>query len=357
MNFEKQLCSVLTEVTGASQWIHLFPMGVSQGWDGRGPYILRDKAHAEKVIAASLREKVDLMIDRDHQKDLLPAGTVVLAAGWMKEFQVRDDGIWARAEWTETATAQLNAKELRYISPVFSVNKDTRMIGRIMRASLTNTPNLELTAVASAQTTQTSDQEENDSMDKHLLAIATLMAITSPANADAIVTAAQERFTQLETLQLELASIKKAVGAKEDAVAKDVVELATALVNKKTETPDPAKFVPIAQFNELASQVADLNKHRATASATEAVEQAMRDGKVSPAMKSWAMDYATSDLAKFQEYLKTAPQIVTAGQQQPGTAVAGKDGLTAEEIEICSQMGISQEEFKKTKEAEAKTSA
>lgn len=357
MNDELQLCSVLTEVTGASQWIQLFPMGRSLGWDGRGPYILRDKAHAEKVIAASRREKVDLLIDRDHQKDLLPAGTVVLAAGWIKDLEAREDGIWARVEWTETAAQQLNAKELRYISPVFSVNKDTRMIGRIMRASLTNTPNLELTAVASAQTTQTSDQEENYSMDKHLLAIATLMAITSPANAEAIVTAAQERFTQLETLQTELASIKKAVGAKEDAAAEDVVELATALVSAKTAQPDPAKFVPIAQFNELATQVADLNKHRATTAATEAVEQAMKDGKVSPAMKPWAMDYATSDLAKFQNYLKTAPQIVTAGQQNPGSAAAGKDGLTSDEIAMCSQLGLSQDEFKKTKEAEAQASA
>lgn len=353
MNELLQLCSTLIEVTPESQWIHIFPAGTSMGYDGRGPYILRDADQASSVIQASMRSKVDLMIDRDHQKDLLPPGTPVPAAGWIKELQWREDGLHARVEWTESAQTQMKSKEFRYISPVFKVNPKTREVTQVLRASLTNLPNLELTAVASQEINQTSNTEEINSMDKSLLAIAALMALTNPANAEAIVTAAQERFTKLESLETELASIRTALGVDEKAETKTIVELATALKTKSTTTEeaDPSKYVPLDKYNELATQVADLQAHRKQSDADDAVDQGMKDGKVPPAMKDWATAYAKKDLAGFNEYLKTAPVIVTAGQTQKKTAVENGGVLDADDIALCSQLGISQEEYKKQKAA------
>tara|TARA_B100002019_G_C21152386_1_gene538925 strand:+ start:381 stop:821 length:441 start_codon:yes stop_codon:yes gene_type:complete len=116
-----------------------------------------------------------LLIDRDHQIDYAVPGTPVKAAGWIKEMQVREDGIWGRVEWTERALAEIKAKEYRYISPVFMHKKDTGEITAIIRASLTNHPNLELKAVASSQTKNTPSShshKEKDTMNKTLLALA-----------------------------------------------------------------------------------------------------------------------------------------------------------------------------------------
>jgi hypothetical protein len=46
-------------------------------------------------------------------------GGTAKAAGWIKELQVRDDGIFGRVEWTEAAAAAIKAGEYRYLSPVF----------------------------------------------------------------------------------------------------------------------------------------------------------------------------------------------------------------------------------------------
>ena len=50
--------------TLTDQWIHIMPSGLFIGFDGRGPYEMRD---ADAVISASKRKTVDLVIDRDHE--------------------------------------------------------------------------------------------------------------------------------------------------------------------------------------------------------------------------------------------------------------------------------------------------
>ena len=47
------------------------PFGTFQGRDGRGPWHLRDRAHAERVIAATkaFLNGVDVLINYDHQSE------------------------------------------------------------------------------------------------------------------------------------------------------------------------------------------------------------------------------------------------------------------------------------------------
>lgn len=106
-----------------AEWYQLLPMGTFSGRDGRGPYRVLDPTG---VVAAFSRWSCDLCVDYEHQS--LDAGQKagpIPAAGWIKELDPRPDGIWARISWTETAAACLQAKEYRYLSPVFTYDPKT----------------------------------------------------------------------------------------------------------------------------------------------------------------------------------------------------------------------------------------
>ena len=54
---------------GAPEWVKLFGYGTVIGRDGRGPYAVRDQAHAQQIIAATTARQsgADAPVDYDHQ--------------------------------------------------------------------------------------------------------------------------------------------------------------------------------------------------------------------------------------------------------------------------------------------------
>jgi phage I-like protein len=63
------------------------------------------------------------------------------AAGWCS-LEVRNGELWAvDISWTEAAAAAISAKEWRFISPTFGIDKDKR-VTEILAVALTNTPAL-----------------------------------------------------------------------------------------------------------------------------------------------------------------------------------------------------------------------
>ena len=137
----------LGDIDAAPEWIELLPAGVFSGRDGRGPYRVSDP---EAVIAATraLGLETGIPIDYDHATDLAaPQGRPAPAAGWINELAVRNGTIWGRVEWTHHGAAAVTTHEYRYISPVFEHNRDGDVV-RLVRAALTNNPNLTLTAIS-----------------------------------------------------------------------------------------------------------------------------------------------------------------------------------------------------------------
>lgn len=136
----------------APKWIDLIPAGVFAGRDGRGPY---RNDHPEQVIAATrkLGMTAGLPIDFDHAIDFgAPQGQPAPAAGWIKELRLVKGVIQGRVEWTRAGAKALAAKLYRYISPVFEFAADGT-VERLLRAAVTNNPNLYLTAIAAATPT------------------------------------------------------------------------------------------------------------------------------------------------------------------------------------------------------------
>ncbi len=61
--------------------------------------------------------------------------------------EVRDGAVWGNVEWTTKAAARIQAKECRFLSPVFTYQKSDTCIIELTSVGLTNQPNLNLAAL------------------------------------------------------------------------------------------------------------------------------------------------------------------------------------------------------------------
>src|SRR5580698_2847236 len=139
--------TIISEYSSAPEWIELLPAGDFAGRDGRGPFRL---SNPEAVIAATqgLRMDAGLPIDYDHATDFAaPSGRPAPAAGWIRAIEVRDGALWGEVEWTRHGASAVVTREYRYISPVFEYSEDGE-VQRLLRAALTNNPNLYLKAIS-----------------------------------------------------------------------------------------------------------------------------------------------------------------------------------------------------------------
>jgi phage I-like protein len=70
------------------------------------------------------------------------------AAGWGKVAEVREDGLWVRAEWSDEGAAAVNGKRFKFNSPCFSreglvaLGGNRYRVTQLGRIALTNNPNL-----------------------------------------------------------------------------------------------------------------------------------------------------------------------------------------------------------------------
>ncbi len=91
----------------------------------------------------------ELPVDYDHLSIEPKKPGDGIAAGWMKQLQLRNDGneLWAEVEWTEPGAKHIERGEYRFVSPSFVkdyTHKDGRKIGTtLIAAAITNFPFLE----------------------------------------------------------------------------------------------------------------------------------------------------------------------------------------------------------------------
>jgi phage I-like protein len=222
------------------------------------------------VIAAS-GNGADLPIDYEHQIDD-PAqrekGGHVRAAGWIKELQIRDDGIWCRVEWTRAARNMIAAREYRYISPVLIHTLQEGRVIKIQGASLVHRPNLHLQSLSSEQV----------------------------PGAGAAVMAGQD-----------MGMIASALGLQAGAdIATILATIAARLAPAPAPAPDPTKYVPIAAVVELMSERNSTMALLSEREATTMVDDAVIGGYITPAMKPWAVALCTQDPASFKSFMASS---------------------------------------------------
>lgn len=349
------ICAAALPDSPAAEWIKLAPLGRVQGRDGRGPYDFGDRAHAASVVAASKAYMaspasgadagVDLLIDYDHAFDLAASQGrgAAPAAGWIKDLEARGDGIWARVEWTATAAARMQAREYRYVSPTFNFAQDGKVL-RIVRAALTNHPNLNLPALAAA------GLHQDPEMDPTLKAFLEALGLAAGTTLDAALAHVRGMATATAATRADLDRIATSVGLAAGATADAI---ATAAVARGTAEPDPKLWVPMATYTATASALSALQAETLDRTAEAAIGKAMEEGKITPANRDHFLKVYKADPAGWTAFASVLPVVVPPGNRSaetgvkppPGAAPAPSEGETA----IFAMMGVDPQAAAKTK--------
>lgn len=303
------------------------PVGIPDGW-------LLEREGAAAVAAAFNARSDASVIDYEHQTLRAEAnGKPAPAAGWIGKLEARDDGLYAvDVEWTAEAAAMIAAKQYRYISPVFNYDKRTGRVQTVVHAALTNYAGLDgLTDLAALAAKLFPDQPTQEETMKELLKALGLAETATEAEALAALNAVKSAH------QGEVAALKGAA-------------------------PDPAKYVEVAVLtgvrNELATattELAALKAEKAQAEVDKVIADGLAAGKLTPATEPHARKLA-GDLAALKGFIDAQPVVVAPGSQTGGrTPGAGAaDGKLSEtDLAVCSQLGISAEDFLKSRTAEA----
>jgi len=109
-----------------------------------------------------------------------------------------------------------------------------------------------------------------------------------------------------------------------------------------------------SRVEKVERQLKAVKTQQRNEEARKLVSSGIKSGKIPPAQKEfWLAQASKKDgLASLREYLKTAVPVVATsdgGGFVPGPNVPGAGGLTAEEQEICTRMGVNPVEFLATK--------
>lgn len=253
------------------QWIQLLAAGLNKGLDGRGPFEVKDPEAVIRTSKAAVAGGL-LPIDINHAIDLEgTAGRPSPAAGWITALEWRKNGLWGYAEWTPPAAVALQNKEYRFISPAIAHDGKGAVLA-VLRASLTNNPNLNLIALNSAER-----GTGKDAMSANLLAeLRTLLGADETADEAAILGTLKERLISLNSV-------------------------------------DPAKYVPIELFQQTVKELRLRNNGMARAEAEAIVEVAQENMMLMPYMKEWAIELCMRDRKAYDDF------IVGAGGQQINT--------------------------------------
>ena len=312
----------------APEWIELLPAGVFYGRDGRGPFRLDDPT---AVIASTtaMQMNAGIPIDYDHATDFgAPEGRPAPAAGWIRELEVRDGAVWGRVEWTARAASSIVAREYRYVSPVFQFDPKDGTVTRLLRAGLTNNPNLHLTAIAASHTTAAENETRDERMEFPTQELRDLLNLDGDASVADVVAKVRE------------------LRAAADAASSQ---------STSTHAHDPAHYVAIAEFERALTELNALKAERARERAAHTVEDAIRAGKIVPAQREWAIAYCAADARGFQAFAAKQPSIIGENLGLSGTPPADRRAgmLNAAELAICAQLGLKHSEFVNRKRGRA----
>lgn len=334
--------AALPEGESKGAWNKLVPAGTFTARDGRGPFNAGGKSEMEAILARTLKYAggTELMIDYDHQSFLSAVkgvGGRAPAAGWIKELEVREDGIWGLIEWTARAAREIKRGEYRYLSPGFS-NDKAGNIHTIFNAGLLNMPAMDLVAVAAGA-------DHSNLLETDMKNIAKALGLEEGASEEAILAA-------INKLNTDRSRVVTTAGLKPEATTDELVTTLSALKTSTAATPDPTKFVPIEQVTLLQTEVKDLKASITGDKAEAEVTKAIEDGKLTPALKDWGISLFKANPDQFATFIGNAPVLTTTqlGAKKPDPA--NDDGLTdADELAI-TMMGLDRAEFIKTRKAE-----
>jgi len=172
------------------------------------------------------------------------------------------------------------------VSPVFQFDPKDGSVTRLLRAGLTNNPNLHLTAIAASSTTAADNDIKDQRMEFPTDELRELLNLDGDASVAEVVAKVREL---------------RAAG---DATASQLTS---------SHAHDPAHYVAIAEFERTLTELNALKAERARERAAHTVEDAIRAGKIVPAQREWAIAYCAADARGFHQQPASVLQILEAG--------------------------------------------
>ncbi|MGZ8172864.1 MULTISPECIES: phage protease [Methylobacter] len=350
--------------------MQLFPAGTFDAprgaLRGKGPWRL-DADSAKRLIGVVSQRTNDIVVDYEHQSMLTAQnGKPVVAAGWIgpqtlewREPPAAHPGLFAISpKWTAAASAHIAADEIRYVSPVFSYDAKTGEVLDILNVALTNNPAIDgMQAVTVAATSlfasvSTNLQEpamDPDELIERLIYMLNLPVTSTPAEIAAELDKVKALITASDGTTAGLSVL---LASKADEIA----ALSAQIETQTSATPDLTQFVPIAVFTETQKQLAALSGNVADDRVEKLIEQGKADGRIiGEELGKYLTNLGKQNFAALSGYLDSAQPIAAlSGMQTHVKApeeIAGSNSLTADELVVCSGLGVDPLDYQKTKEA------
>ncbi len=180
-----------------TSWLHAMPFGTFQ----HSTYgELNFDTGKVKGFADSVKNKVrgiDLDVDYDHKAKTHEA------AGWVKDADVRSDGLWLLVDWTKEAAQKIKDKKYKYFSPEFH-DEWTDAQGKMHQnvlfgGGLTNRPFLKNLVPVNLSELSFVEPSQEEGMDPKKLR--ELLGLAADATDEQVATKLSENKTTIEVLQ------------------------------------------------------------------------------------------------------------------------------------------------------------
>lgn len=321
-----------------------------RGWvkSTQGDFLVDDQAVAELLTAFNAR-KNDLVLDYEHQT---LTGAEAPAAGWIVALHDRGpDGVWATVEWTDKAMQRIAAREYRYFSPVVLIRKKDRRAVQLHSGALTNDPaidgmvpiaaksrlwtiiNKEATTMENLEATETTT--ETTAENALLASLRTLLELPEDATEEQVIEAVQALLAKPE-VEVAHEEILEELGVNKKATLAQVKGAIIALKR-------PDGHVSKAEYLALKKRLDERDRD-------DLVTAAMKAGKITPAQKEWAEEYALKDPQGFRAFIEHAPAVVPMEEVVTDPLVTQKRDVAVDDetqLAVNRQLGIDPERWKK----------
>lgn len=303
----------------------VFPWGPVE-IEGAEPFVVDSEAISQVVERFHARG-LDMVIDYEHQTE---GGSRAPAAGWIKRLENRGkEGLWAVVEWTDRAREYLAKKEYRYFSPVFLVTRDGRRLAELLRVALTNAPRLNWIKPITAKSSISKNNTDGRKGMEFLELIAKQVGLPETASAEEISGA-----------------VGKLKENAEAVVCKEVLDaLGLAAGTGKRETV--ATIHALRQRPDLTLEFAALKRKIAERERDDLVSCALKEGKITPAQREWAENYALGDPEGFRLFVAKAPRVVPLERIDTQFLDSRQKRPEDNQIHINRLVGISEETWNK----------
>lgn len=333
------------EVSDVPTEIKILPLGKVHSQ--KGDFIVDDES-VEMIRRQFKDRKLDLVIDYEHQT---LADVQAPAGGWIKDIYKGEDALIAKVEWTPKAAEYLKNKEYRYLSPVVLVRKRDQKATAIHSVALTNTPAIDgMFALVNSLDIEDISEGGNTMDWKEL---AKMLGLPETATEEEVkkavadASAAMKQMKELEAKKPEDGG-SDGEGSQAEVVANSTI-LSMLGLSKDAKTEDVAASIMAlkAGGDDVQKEVRELKAAIQKKNAEEAVEMALKAGKITAAQKEWATEYALKDTDGFKGFVDKAPVVVPQGRMELKDAPASAEDGSDVDVAILKGCGIDPEDVKK----------